>query len=299
MSSVDVTDIQHPLADQPILVQWVPPTLQKTLDVPCNDVGLRLLALQVRRVHSGASRCHPTQGCWRAVIDKVKAATPADPEEMLRLTTYKVLALCKLRMYSAAFDELNTLGGLDSPQYQRDTPSGPVSLVPFAMRWISAQLPGLLGRAAYAVDELYKLAAQCQQHGDGTDRRTRLVLFTLVNYHVRYDMCSILCQLPTMLRTSTCVGDDAYSGSCCFVIDTATILSTYRSKEYVCALQLCNQLLIATPDDPDVLSKVAYIQLLMGDIAAAAKTVDLVGAMGIRCCHSFCVHFLLMMRRLS
>lgn len=135
----------------------------------------------------GASQ-HPThQGCWRAVIDKVKSVQPANPEEMLRLTTYKVLALCKLRMYSAAFDELNTLGGLDSPDYQRTTPTGLVSLVPFAMRWISAQLPGLLGRAAYAVDELYKLAAQCQQQagGDDTDQRTRLVLFTLINYHVR------------------------------------------------------------------------------------------------------------------
>lgn len=47
-----------------------------------------------------------------------------------------------------------------------------------------------------------------------------------------------------------------------------------RNKDYVCALQLCNRLLTATPDDPDVLSKVAYIQLLMGDTAAAAKTVD-------------------------
>lgn len=37
----------HPLADQPLLVQWVPPNLQRELDVPCNDQGLRLLALQV------------------------------------------------------------------------------------------------------------------------------------------------------------------------------------------------------------------------------------------------------------
>lgn len=133
-----------------------------------------------------AQHHHQSQGSWRAVIDIVKSAQPADPEEMLRLTTYKILALCKLRMYSAAFDELNTLGGLDSPQYQRDGPGGQVSLVPFAMRWISAQLPGLLGRAAYAVDELYKLAAQCQQQAGGRlDRRTQLVLFTLINYHVR------------------------------------------------------------------------------------------------------------------
>lgn len=212
------------------------------------------------------------KGCWRAVVDKVKAANPTNPEEMLRLTTYKVLALCKLRMYSAAFDELNALGGLDSPQYHRDTPDGAVSLVPFAMRWISAQLPGLLGRAGYAVDELYKLAAQCERVQGVADRRTRLVLFTLVNYHVR------------------CV--DAYSaGSCtnCTVVcvkindDIVTappvcvsslIRFCYRSKDYVCALQLCNQLLMGAPNDPDVLSKVAYIQLLMGDTAAAAKTID-------------------------
>ena len=29
--------------------------------------------------------------------------------------------------------------------------------MPFALRWLAAQLPGLLGRHAYSVDELYKL----------------------------------------------------------------------------------------------------------------------------------------------
>lgn len=137
---------------------------------------------------------HTHKGSWRSVIDKVKAAKPQDAAETLHLTTYKVLAMCKLRMYSQAFDELNSLGGLDSPQYTHRTAAGQiVSLVPFAMRWISAQLPGLLGRASYTVDELYKLAAQCKhnkrttgQDGHVWATRYALVLYTLINYHVRW-----------------------------------------------------------------------------------------------------------------
>lgn len=36
----------------------------------------------------------------------------------------QVLAMCRLRQYSSAFDELNALGGLDSAQYRRPGPNG-------------------------------------------------------------------------------------------------------------------------------------------------------------------------------
>jgi hypothetical protein len=51
--------------------------------------------------------------------------------------TYHVLALTKLRMYGAAADELRGLGDLDASKYKHDG----ASTVPFALRYLAAELP--------------------------------------------------------------------------------------------------------------------------------------------------------------
>ena len=59
------------------------------------------------------------------------------------VTNYHILALTKLRMYGAAWDELRTLGDLDDDKYKANGQS----LVPFALRYLAAELPHRLGQS--------------------------------------------------------------------------------------------------------------------------------------------------------
>eukprot|EP00854_Cymbomonas_tetramitiformis_P013353 gene13353-15779_t len=51
-------------------------------------------------------------------------------------------------MYAAAIDEIKALGDLDQPKYCAPAGAGatPASLVPFALRFLAAELPHRLGQ---------------------------------------------------------------------------------------------------------------------------------------------------------
>ena len=126
-------------------------------------------------------------GSWRSVIklcDKLLLKSTYR-HDYLQLKLCKITAQVKLRMYKAASDELNELGGFDekpnlyenySSVYQGmqgkqhlsdmflmlTTSFETGSMVPFSLRIIRAQLPYLL-KTSSSVDGLYELLAVCRR----------------------------------------------------------------------------------------------------------------------------------------
>lgn len=139
-------------------------------DVSTSLEGLRLLA---------------RQGSWRAIVEKVKAARKGlSLEHHLAFQAYHILSLIKLRMYGAAADELRALGSLESPQYRYEShpqlfldKTG--SMVPFALRWLHAELPHRMGQTGTTIERLYSLLAYCNKQIDllsgGTSDVSRFV----------------------------------------------------------------------------------------------------------------------------
>eukprot|EP00897_Mesotaenium_endlicherianum_P005672 jgi/Mesen1/5132/ME000255S04106 len=113
------------------------------------------------------SESEQKQGSWRAIVEKVKeGARGASLPHQLAYKAHHILGLVKLRMYGAAADELRTLGDLDSPQYQYQAfphlyPGKRGSMVPFALRWVHAELAHRSGNTGEAIDRLYALLAFC------------------------------------------------------------------------------------------------------------------------------------------
>ncbi|KHG15513.1 Trafficking particle complex subunit 12 [Gossypium arboreum] len=94
------------------------------------------------------------RGSWRSILDKVSRARSLDlltkPDDHLIYLSYNVLALTKLRRFSDASNELDSLHDFNSHHYKYETypklyhtRSG--SMVPFSLRFIHAQLPFKLG----------------------------------------------------------------------------------------------------------------------------------------------------------
>ncbi|BBN17989.1 hypothetical protein Mp_7g18580 [Marchantia polymorpha subsp. ruderalis] len=115
------------------------------------------------------------QGFWRAIADKVKEAKKRSmlhfPDEQLVYSTYHVLALMKLRSYAVAAEELAAIGDLKSKKFRYEHhgdmyPGKTGSMVPFALRWLHAELPHRLGHTTTTIDHLYDLLAHCNERID-------------------------------------------------------------------------------------------------------------------------------------
>ncbi|KAL2613692.1 hypothetical protein R1flu_025384 [Riccia fluitans] len=115
------------------------------------------------------------QGSWRAIADKVKEVKKRSmlhfPDEQLVYSTYLVLALMKLRSYELAEDELLAIGDLNSKKFRFEHhgdmyPGKSGSMVPFALRWLQAELPHRLGKTSTTIDLLYDLLAHCNERID-------------------------------------------------------------------------------------------------------------------------------------
>ncbi|BDA49206.1 Trafficking protein particle complex subunit 12 [Coccomyxa sp. Obi] len=214
---------------------------RSTTDVPDGPTGLQTLALQ---------------GSWRAVAERTNAYRNAPVDDLLVGAAWHIFALTKLRQYGNAADELASLSPLDSPQYIQEGPRGPSSKVPFALRWLQAVLPFLLGKQKEAVERTYDLLEFCrlqvekcasgpdaQPVGDSTleedgaplelselwNRRQEMVVAMLVGHHT-------------------------------------------RAREYVVALRWLGWLLDRRKGDVQLLSKIGYVQLVLGDLRAAAAS---------------------------
>eukprot|EP00193_Tetraselmis_chui_P006043 CAMPEP_0177752610 /NCGR_PEP_ID=MMETSP0491_2-20121128/1011_1 /TAXON_ID=63592 /ORGANISM="Tetraselmis chuii, Strain PLY429" /LENGTH=140 /DNA_ID=CAMNT_0019267825 /DNA_START=142 /DNA_END=561 /DNA_ORIENTATION=+ len=129
---------------------WDPPNLRRKTDVTSDVGGLRYLAVQ---------------GCWREIVERLKlqALHEKPVQEGLVPTTFYVLALVKLRQYVAAAEVLNSCGDLDAGHLMQPGPEGPVSAVPFGLRWLAAELPFRLGKLAASQDAFYRLSQHCKR----------------------------------------------------------------------------------------------------------------------------------------
>ncbi len=76
------------------------------------------------RTCEASFHCWP-QGAWRTILERLKDFRQnSASEDLLPRAAWYALALSKLRMYSAAAEELDLLGPLDAPHYSEQTPHG-------------------------------------------------------------------------------------------------------------------------------------------------------------------------------
>ncbi|CAI5528994.1 unnamed protein product [Closterium sp. Naga37s-1] len=145
------------------------------------------------------------QGSWRAIVDKVvEGYKLAGLAQQLALRGYHVLALMKLRMYGAAAEELTLLGNLDSPQYRYEAhpgmyPGRKGSMLPFALRWLAAELPHRMGNPALTLERLCALQVYCTAKVGAVRRQA--VRHALVSHHLaQRDYPTALLWLQRLLR---------------------------------------------------------------------------------------------------
>ncbi|KAE8665983.1 L-ascorbate oxidase-like [Hibiscus syriacus] len=121
-----------------------------TPDPPTNQFGsLNDLAHELASLQDLATR-----GSWRSILDKVSRARSLNlltsPHDHLIYLSYNVLAFSKLRCFSEASNEIDTLDDFNSNYYKYETyprlyPNRSGSMIPFSLRFIHAQLPIKLG----------------------------------------------------------------------------------------------------------------------------------------------------------
>lgn len=225
--------------------------------------------------------------------------------------------------------------------------AGPSSKVPFALRWLQAELPYFLGKPRESLERMYSLLEYCRLelgrctsgsavHTPGAspsvlraswcavflwsrifhihsscqciypgnaiaesaappalaelyNRRQQMVVATLVNHHIRLD--ALGCRHHYFFYSKRHFHQDhidpaASAGACtsqmqAFVEQCGM---SVRAREYVVALRWLGWLLDRRKGDAQLQSKVGYVQLVLGDLKAAAASfqsvADLVAAAG-------------------
>lgn len=187
-----------------------------------------------------------SRGSWRSILDKVARARKLHllhkPHEHLTYLCFNVLALTKLRRYDDALRELDTLENFDSDIYKYESypdhyPNRSGSMVPFALRWLHAEIPVKLGKRQETIDRLY-------------------LLLDFVRTKLKEKGSS-------MLNGSVCF--DAWKKRQDFVINS--IIGHHVShKEFTICFKLIKDLLTRDSTDPVLLSKLGYIQMQLGDL---------------------------------
>lgn len=198
------------------------------------------------------------RGVWRSVLDKVGHARSLSlltkPHEHLIYLTFNVLALTKLRRFSDASNEFNTVlegDDFESSQYSYETypnhyPNSSGSMIPFALRWIHAHLPSALGQRQQALDRLYSLLDFIRSKKLNPNPET---------------------------QPRSEVSEGLWRKRECFVMNT--IISYHLSqKDFKVCLDLLKELIGRREcgKDPFLLSKLGYIQMQYGDVEGAKGT---------------------------
>ncbi|XP_062098711.1 uncharacterized protein LOC133804574 [Humulus lupulus] len=188
------------------------------------------------------------RGSWRSVLDKVGRARTLSllqkPHDHLTYLSFNVLALMKLRRFSEASTELDTVEDLDGSQYRYETypnvyPNRSGSMVPFSLRWLHAIVPAKLGRRQDGLDRLYVLLDFVRTKVSEKENAEGL------NVSVR-----------------------AWKKREFFV--TNSIIGLHlSSKEFSVCLRLIKDLLKRDGSDPILFSKLGYIQMQIGDLEGA------------------------------
>ncbi|OVA14646.1 Tetratricopeptide repeat-containing domain [Macleaya cordata] len=184
------------------------------------------------------------RGSWRSILDKISRARKLSllqkPHEHLIYLCYNVLALTKLRKFGDASEEFDTLEDFDSAQYKYESypdhyPNRSGSMVPFALRWLHAEIPLRLGKREETLDRLY-------------------LLLDFVRNKLK----------EKELKTLD-VSVDQWKKREAFVINS---ISNHHlsNKEFGVCLTLLKDLLNSNSSDPLLLSKLGYIQMQFGDL---------------------------------
>ncbi|CAK9157507.1 unnamed protein product [Ilex paraguariensis] len=153
------------LSDSPTTQPPPPPTAdpQPLADDPLNNpyASLNDLCHDLTSLQDLTSR-----GSWLTILDKVSRARSLSlltkPHEHLLYLTFNALALTKLRRFVDAIAELDSLEDLKSPQYLYQNyphiyPNITGSMVPFALRWLHAELPSKHNKRQKTLDRFYTL----------------------------------------------------------------------------------------------------------------------------------------------
>ncbi|PIA55098.1 hypothetical protein AQUCO_00800083v1 [Aquilegia coerulea] len=184
------------------------------------------------------------RGSWRSILDKIARARKLSllqkPHEHLIYLCYNVIALTKLRKYVEAAEDLDSLEDFDSIKYKYESypqnyPNLSGSMVPFALRWIHAEIPLKLGKRQETLDRLYSL---------------------LDFVRLKLEMCK-----SSLLD----ICFDQWKKREAFLI--SLILSHHlNNKEFGTCLILITDLLSVDLNNPLLLSKLGYIQMQLGDL---------------------------------
>ncbi|KAK6258919.1 hypothetical protein QQP08_002433 [Theobroma cacao] len=198
-----------------------------------------------------------TRGSWRSILDKVSRARSlnllTNPHDHLIYVSYNVLALSKLRRFTDAANELDSLHDFNSHHYQYETypqvyPNRSGSMVPFSLRFIHAQLPIKLGNRQEGLDRFYLLLNFIRQKIKQKERdnleesvkiwkkRENFVLHCIIGHHL-------------------------------------------GAKEFNVCLDLIKDLINHDYSDPFLVSKLGYIQMQIGDLEGAKGSFHLVETM--------------------
>ncbi|KAF5192674.1 Trafficking protein particle complex subunit 12-like protein [Thalictrum thalictroides] len=191
------------------------------------------------------------RGSWRSILDKIARARKLSllqkPHEHLIYLSYNVLALTKLRKYVEAAEDLDSLEDFDSIKYKYESypehyTNLTGSMVPFALRWIHAEIPLRLGKRQETLDRLYSL---------------------LDFVRLKLEMCES--------SLNVCV--DQWKKREAFLI--SLILSHHlNNKEFGICLMLITDLLNGDLNNPLLLSKLGYIQMQLGDLEGSKVSFD-------------------------
>lgn len=193
------------------------------------------------------------RGAWRTVIDKVARSRSlsllSKPHEHLIYLTFNLLALVKLRRFSEAQQELQSLeDDLDSDQYLFETypdhyPNrAPGSMVPFALRWLHAHVPFTLGDRQLSLDRLYSLLHFVRDKKLSQNRDVSDVSISLWKKRQAFVTNSILSHHLSQKEFKVCV----------------SLLKDEISKN----------------EDPLLVSKLGYVQMQYGDLDGAKRNFE-------------------------
>ncbi|XP_073044613.1 uncharacterized protein [Primulina eburnea] len=196
------------------------------------------------------------RGAWRTILDKVARARSlsllSKPHEHLIYLTFNILSLLKLRRFSDAHQELQTLDDYDLdnstqylfesyPDHYPNHKSG--SMIPFALRWFHSHLPFTLGNRQLSLDRLYALLHSIRDKKLSRNR-DEFSEFSLNLWKRRESLVS------------------------------NTIISHHLSqKEFgVCLALLKEQL--RREENPIMVSKLGYVQMQYGDLDGAKQSFE-------------------------
>ncbi|XP_024537962.1 trafficking protein particle complex subunit 12 isoform X2 [Selaginella moellendorffii] len=222
------------------------------------------------------------KGSWRLLLENVKEARKIaavfSPEERMIHTTYHILALAKLGNYTGAAEELAALGDLQNASFfYEDHPnvypgiSG--SMVPFSLRWLHAAIPYRIGQASTSMERMYSLLDYCSQKEEkalAADGKSEEIDEIFSSFRLDGGVLDEEQRSNALARRWKRRKE---------IVNFAIINLHLGQKDYIVALRFVNETLARDPENVELWSKFAHVQLQLGDVDGAKLTFAKVEAL--------------------